>query len=557
MRRQRWTALLLFAGLTLGVGRVGWGQGFAPGAIPQGAQRSLNPLEPAGSEIETFFNPDAPGPQMAGPGMMPGGQMAPGSMPHPGAYCPPPGPYGNGGPGPMGPIPSNSPIMAGQGGGPGPGPNSNPWPKNSFFDFDFQQHINKDGLWFMEQKGWGRDYFGNAEVFFARVRQPSDAIVGSVPIALQTPFFDNGGARFPVVSTDAMFNFVQQTVTANDTNPGEEIRADPILVNERRAGHVPVDQTDEDCPDEYPYELGGKFRWGWIEPAGHGFDVSGYFISQSNWSFSRGFDPNPPFNGEGLAVTAALALNNGTPEGVLVPYDRFFGIQFESQSASVSSAFRMTPLYKNDWMNIKPLIGLRYLWIGEAFQFEGRDSGGSVTFDGSGPAQVDTYVQSGSPYETQIRSEITSHLFAPEAGVSFDIGGDRFKILGRTAVGLAANFEELELSGFGVGDGFTDPNFIQNRRFSENRDHVRLSPIASAEVILEMNIIPYIPLLKRVRILREAKIQGGYNVLAAYQLHRPHKSIEYNAQPLTPTIRENDRDRWYLSGYTLGIHWDF
>ena len=314
MRRQRWTALLLLAGLTFGVSRVGWGQGFAPGAIPQGAQRSLNPLEPDGSEIETFFNPDMTGPQ-----------MAPGSMPHPGAYPPPPGMYGAGGPGPMGPIPSNSPIMAGQMGGPGPGPDSNPWPKNSFFDFDFQQHINKDGLWFMEQKGWGRDYFGNTEVFFARVRQPSDAIVGSIPVALNQPFLDRGNARFPVISSDAMFNYVQQTVTANATNPGEEIRADPILVNERRAGHVPIDQTDEDCPDEYPYELGGKFRWGWVEPAGHGFDIGGYFISQSNWSFSRGFDPVSPFNGQNLVVTTALALNDGTDTGTLVSFDRFSG----------------------------------------------------------------------------------------------------------------------------------------------------------------------------------------------------------------------------------------
>jgi hypothetical protein len=137
------------------------------------------------------------------------------------------------------------------------------------------------------------------------------------------------------------------------------------------------------------------------------------------------------------------------------------------------------------------------------------------------------------------------------------LGGKNLLVTGRVTGGRAANFEQLKLSGSGVGDPFSNPNFNPAGAFGEDRDHLRLSPFGAGEIAAEMRIFALIPLLRKVDIIEKAKFRLGYHIYAASEIHRPQQTIEYNAQPLSPTIRADQRSHWYVSGYTLGLHWDY
>jgi hypothetical protein len=342
--------------------------GFAPGAVTADQGPSMPSVPP----IRSFLSP---------------GAGAPGN--------PPPGPT------------NWSPIEAGQGGGPGHDPNRTAWPGVSFFDFDFQQHINEGGLWFFEQKPWDRHYFANVSAFAARVRKPDDTIVGDPATAFNTPSFGATGAPFAVLSTDAMFNSVPTDLLGNPTP------ANPAQVGERRA--------DPNQPEQF----GVVMQWGWTEPGDYGVDFGGYFAPEADMFFARGLEPSLPIvDASVLAVTAAIAYNTGGGTGVTVPYDRLFKIDFLTQSAGANAAVVFTPLLRRDWIKLQPIAGVRYQWIDEKFEFNGADSGGFYTIDtATGRGTPGSFIPGVGSYSTQIHSSVESHLFGPEIGLQLLMGG--------------------------------------------------------------------------------------------------------------------------------------
>jgi hypothetical protein len=265
-----------------------------------------------------------------------------------------------------------------------------------------------------------------------------------------------------------------------------------------------------------------------------------------------------------LVIANALPINDGIPDGpngavngAYVAYDRFFGLNYRSEAGGGDLNWNFTPFWRGDWYQFAPTTGLQMIYIGETFSFDGAASGGRLSFQLPPGLEIPTtYVQTVSPFESQIVSDIRSYLFGPQIGVRFEIGGDNLRLRGHSQVGLAMNYEQMELTSFGVGDGFAalyDPT----THFREEQNHTVLSPTTTQEIIAEANIFQFIPIIRKIHFLEEAKFRVGYQINAAFNIQRPNRTVEYNGFPLIPAIRTDQATRWYTESYNFGVHWTY
>ncbi len=321
-----------------------------------------------------------------------------------------------------------------------------------------------------------------------------------------------------------------------------------------------------------PNVNGFQVTWGFTEPSDEGLNLTGWYTNQAHWSYSRGFNASVQdvvnqsnsSNGMPLAITNALPINDGLPDGpngkvngAYVPYDRFFGLDYTSSGAGGNVNWNFTPLMRGDWYKLAPTAGIQALFIGETFTFNGAASGGTVTFN-TPPGLEDptTYVQTVAPFAAQIRSDIKSYLFGPQAGIKFEIGGDNFKILGNSQFGLSMNNERILLTSRGVGDGFS-PFYDRTSRFSERQNHIVLSPTTTQQVTAQARIFQYIPVVRKIHFLEQATFRLGYQINVAYNVQRPNRTIQYNGFPLIPAIRTDQATNWYTESFNFGVHWTY
>jgi len=505
-----------------------------------------------------------PGPGAAGGPLYPPNQYAPVNAGAPGAggFVPPP---------PGGPAGAWDPIAAGQNGGPGYHPDRKPGPNISPFEHRYAEHQNEDGLWFFQSDNSNRRYYANFDIRIGRYRRPDQTKVG-VDVAPPgfTPRFN--GAPFPDFVPDdggpnaPFFDFLQvDTGVFFDSFVGNRNQINTIAVGERSGE-----------PD--PSVNGFNLEWGFRDPGGNGLELAGWYTPEAHWAYSRGF--NPPFedvllqtnsaNGQPIVITHSLPIAV-RDSFVNVPFDRFFGLSFESVSGGGHLDWLMTPLRQSSWYRIAPTVGMQMTYIGETFTFRGVDSGFSAiapTTTTTVPATGDDFAVGNNgilipvlpvlaPYEMQIYSEVDSYLFGPQLGLQYEIGGGTPRLVGKSRGGLAANHERLELSGFGVGDPTDLVSYNPNAAFREVQEHTRLSPTTSHEIIAEAKILGLIPIIKKVHFLEQAKFRAGYQINAAFEIQRPHRTIEYNGTPLIPAIRNDRETRWYVESWNFGLHWDY
>ncbi len=496
-----------------------------------------------------------PNPGEAGGPYYPAGPLPPGGLGFPGDpnFVPPP---------PLAPAGAWDPIAAGQNGGPGYDPNRAPWPNISPFENRFAETSHEEELWYHRVNNSARRYFVDLDYRFANYRRPDQTRVGN-EIAPQR--FTPGQAPFLPVDTgvfyDSFLGNFNGVAFPGGTGQQQNVRA---TVNNIAVG----DQGLESEPTVNGFNL----TWGFREPSDQGLQVNAWYTPEAHWAYSRGFNATRQeilnrtnfFTGRPLVIGHALPLNDGIPDGIngrvdgtYVVYDRFFGLDYETRGGGGEVNWNFTPFWRNDWYHFAPTLGVQFLYIGENFALNAADSGGSLLFQLPPGLEIPaTYTQVVLPFESQIQSEVRSYLMGPQIGLQFDVGGENLKIRGHSRVGLAVNHEEMELSSFGVGDGF-GPFFDQTSRFNEEQEHTRLSPTTTQELLAEANIFHYIPVVNRFHFLDEAKFRIGYQLNAAFEIHRPHRIVEYNGFPLIPAIRTDQESRWYVESWNFGVHWNY
>lgn len=504
------------------------------------------------------------------------------------------------------------------------------FPQMSPFEKMFQQHrVDKNGLWSYKESNNGKKFFFSTEALFAKYRNPGSSTFGN---SSSISYFDLIEDELED-ATDEEF-----ATTAQDLNYFDSVTYDVI-------------------PNLFA--SGVRLRWGWTNDDESGFEFTGWWLNRakSEWTAITNSTHKPLASNQGImdillsppnyldptgtgvvssipGVTtaeintvlqnelmnlASLPLDDGSLNGVSVPYDLDFRIKVVSQSWGANATWMSTPMIDGKSLKIRSLAGLRYMRVKEGFGFVGRDSGllysdatnitgirpdlklfshptgsdeneddiidnaGVVEDDDAGGSTgtataffvapldpvTDEAVQ---PYTTIVDSDVDTNLAGPEIGIQFDLGGDVFKVWGQTKFGIMANQEKIELSGDNVGMGIrADPdNFDRPKAlidptaddprpnaFSESRTHTHVSPIFEQSIFAEMAIFHHVPVLKRMKILEEAKFKVGYTYIIAGEIARPFDSIRWQGMPrrgLFPSI-DVERSKWSVGTWSVGVDW--
>ena len=298
--------------------------------------------------------------------------------------------------------------------GPGAAPASmRPYPGNSMFDFEYDKHYIRDGMWNRLSSNRGRRMFFNIDILSARTRKPTGFIGDSgalsykdlaLPILEEDPYDlgEGGGSQ-------------QQSVI--DQFLGIPAAGIP--------GSNYYDSVQIQSAITSPTGIGMRLQAGYFDPDDSGMMFEGFgqnlnetFDARDDLGSGRGEQKDtlllllspPDFllneigtaggqfgqtggggGGGGGGTTTATAqdfilmnnllnlrglpLDDGSTFGVTSPYDLEFRLTSKSRTYGMSVNWILAPSFRTKKFMVRPLVGIRYLRLNESFHFYGQDSG--------------------------------------------------------------------------------------------------------------------------------------------------------------------------------------
>jgi len=301
--------------------------------------------------------------------------------------------------------------------GPGTAPASmRPYPANSMFDFEYDKHYIRDGMWNRLSSNRGRRMFFNIDILSARTRKPTGFIGDSgalsykdlaLPILEEDPYDlgDSGGGG----------GGQQQSVI--DQFLGIPAAGIP--------GFNYYDSVQIQSAITSPTGIGMRLQAGYFDPDDSGMMFEGFgqnlnetFDARDDLGSGRGEQKDtlllllspPDFllneigtaggqfgqtggggGGGGGGTTTATAqdfilmnnllnlrglpLDDGSTFGVTSPYDLEFRLTSKSRTYGMSVNWILAPSFRTKKFMVRPLVGIRYLRLNESFHFYGQDSG--------------------------------------------------------------------------------------------------------------------------------------------------------------------------------------
>ena len=547
----------------LAVGSLGLLAGLASPADAQLNAPSGGPaMLPPGATVPANFAPAGYGP--AGAPVMP---PAPGMMPAPGMLPYGPAPQASYGPGksggtydPTAVTPAGYLDPAGSPAGPqGPGalwpPTGNrdlhPWPAISPFEpanVKQTSHTNRKGLWFQDKPRMGRKYKFNTEGVWFKISQPDNDIIGSRIIPLEgnqiwlptAPRFTPSAMNRPTsvavggagggggggtindleIGGSALDDVIDQLppsvllfsaeprvfpypFISDETDPAT---GDDLITTVLNEPLFPVRTTDDISGDEHS-SGGVRLTWGWDEADGTGFELSGFFMAQTDEEFRMGTPPTSGIpildplqgvtnlSGQVDPTLFALPLDTGFSTFPLFPdlnivgftqkFDLYTSLSYQTEAHGANFVVLNKVIARRGNALVRMGFGADYLYVGDSFGFVGIDSGldyeiddlevtdGIVNAGGGGgggagaggagggidfvadnfnfvtPALTDTVNE---PFLAELDSNVESYLGGPTFALRYEAGGKKFKMIGESAFSLLVNHERTRISGSNIGE---------------------------------------------------------------------------------------------------------
>ncbi len=540
-----------------------------------------------------------------------------------------------------------------------------PSPDMSPFNLSYDQHVNENGLWMNDSNRRGKKYFLTAEYLRTKTRRPT-GLVGNPLAATYLNTVDVNAAATGIFDLQTIGDVISlelgeaQLVASaqGQLSPTETVGFPPLVGNpgfnffDRQSLSVFGDVNSH----------GARIRGGWWNPDNSAVVVTAWWSSQQTDQFNAastlargrgsradlnlaliesfqltggslgglldvdlgdsltGFDLNEGNGGTILAQNLlnlrGLPLDDGTLRtfndgtfigGVTAPFDLEYRIDFTVEAGGGSVNWMMSPIRRFGKLQLRPVMGLRYMFIREEFGFVGRDSGlsyngqaaGAAPFpdikihslpnfeddDGDGiidnaaiaesqgqanvavfePIRVATFPEL-FPLTSFLDNKAQSHLAGPEVGFHYDMSGRRFNLWGQTKVALLANHERLRMDGDNIGMSTRPGNFFtpnaQNpfpNTFGKSETHSHVSPLIETSIVFEMDIFAYLPLFNRIQLLKEATFSTGYTYTWVGEVVAPEESIVWRGNPrqdIFPLI-DIERKQWTVSSFNFGVHWEF
>jgi len=477
-------------------------------------------------------------------------------------------------------------------------PGANAWPNVSpYYGPPVDQTANENGLWFQRQIFGNRQFFFTAEGLVGYTGRPS-TMVGADGVNIIPPNI-NPGTIFPdnnqqfqeaALGSSPLGTPSRQTITTGGGG-GNNANGDyPVFVA----------QSTSQMTDTLK-AAGFRGTWGWWNPDKSGMQLSGFFLAPSTSTlfigdprgFSEALYNNASFLQTDLLThlhaIAGIPLqgndtdNNGLP-GVVMPFDIYYRLQFESQVLGGNLDWYAAPFFERTAFTVRPMFGARYLRVRETFQFDGADSGLGYTIgvpraSGNNGQQGtnDGYL---SPVtlealttlnvmQSVLQSNVTSEMAGPEAGIRLDFGGEHLQVWTQSKLGLLVNRSSRNLSGFNIGDAYyplvngtiDNPTTMPrgngaSTRFAHQDSTTALSPMFEQSIFAKAKLFKYMPVLNKSRILNNAELQAGYTMILVGNMYRPTDTIYWLAYPQSPQLKD-DRSTYFTSNYSFGIEWNY
>ncbi len=456
------------------------------------------------------------------------------------------------------------------------------WPQISPYEGPaVDQHINRGGLWFNEQlRGPGKYYavFGGGITHYG---PPSEAVVGD--------------PRAP-----SYFVGVVQAGGNNGIAGGS-------LIN--------LYQQHSWSDVGYSNLSGGAMQGvvGWDNPDGSGVFGTGFFSAQGSASYNHNPAVGDPTRPEDTLVAGAgISFFDGGSDAIIPPsgaqinpiiipgggtqgYDMNYSLQWQSQAYGAGVGFYADYLIRKDNFQLRPSFGLRYINVRENALFQGQDSGLVYSINITNTTNGGTNAQrrftpvtgsvTGIPdvFSSRLNANTKEQLAGPEAGLRYDLGGNKFKISGQSKFGLLANHSTREITGYGIGRSalfetntngpgrllpasntlapfFTpgdnlDPDHSQTA-FHDQSTSTHASPTFEQSFNVRAPLLAYVPGIRKVPMFEQAQFNFGYTLLLVGASYRPGDVIDWQGYPNFPRL--NDRKGLFqMSTWTVGAEWEF
>jgi hypothetical protein len=432
-------------------------------------------------------------------------------------------------------------------------PGATQWPYISPYTAPaVDQHSYQNGFWYNEQMRGGRRYYAFLGGALSTFADPDDVLIGNpkAPRDFRTLTATGGGG----VGTGATTG-TREVFAARDWSAVED------------------------------HMQGGGFQgmMGFFNPDDSGWFLSGFWAEEGHAGYSAIDPPGDParpvdtlraragipiFDGSQDVTTLPPVPPNTTGTTVIgagvIPYDMYYRLGWSSQAYGIGTGFYTNPVFRGGALKIRPMLGLRYLNVRENATFEGADSGLDYTIDGDNLAPVAGSV-TGVPdvFESALRANTKAHLAGPEAGLRFDVGGDKFLVWTQSKFSLFANHSTREIDGFGIGritgaalpaPTTPTPNDRTLTGFHEQDTTTHVSPAFEQSIFLRAPILSHVPGIRKLKVFEEAQFQMGYTFLVVGAMYRPGNVIDWAGFPQFPQLN-SEKTTYFVSTWSWGVEW--